>query len=45
MLAAAGLVENELPFPNVVFGVIALVALLLLLAITMAIGKGRPDRT
>ncbi len=44
MLAAAGLEENELAVASIWFGIVALVILLLLLAVTMTIGKGRPDR-
>ncbi len=44
MLVAAGLTEKGLPFPEAVFGIIALAILVFLLLATLAIGKGRPDR-
>ena len=44
MLAAAGLEEHDLPVANIWFGILALVILLVLLAVTLTIGKGRPDR-
>lgn len=44
MLVAAGLTEKDLPFPEVVFGIVALAILVGLLMATLAIGKGRPDR-
>ena len=45
MLVAAGLTEKDLPFPEVVFGIIAFVILLGLLLSTLAIGRGRPDKS
>ncbi len=44
MLAAAGLEDNQLPVAHIWFGVLALAVFLVLLAVTMTIGKGRPDR-
>jgi hypothetical protein len=34
--------HHELPFSPVMFGVVAFLILLVMLAITLAIGKGRP---
>jgi hypothetical protein len=34
--------ETELPFPPLVFGLIAFALLVALLVITVALGKGRP---
>jgi hypothetical protein len=36
------LLETELPVPPYVFGIIAFALLVLLLLITLALGKGRP---
>ena len=36
------LMETELPLPPIVYGLIAFGLLLILLAITVAVGKGRP---
>ena len=34
--------ETELPIPPIFFGIIAFCALLLMMAIVLSIGKGRP---
>jgi hypothetical protein len=36
--------ETELPVPPLVFGLIAFLALMLMMAIVLSIGKGRPHR-
>jgi hypothetical protein len=42
MNLASTVLETELPLPPLVFGLIAFGLLLILLAITVAVGKGRP---
>jgi hypothetical protein len=34
--------ETQLPFPPIVFGLVAFIVLLVMMAIVLSIGKGRP---
>jgi hypothetical protein len=42
MIPGLILMETELPLPPIVFGLIAFILLVILLAITVALGNGRP---
>jgi hypothetical protein len=42
MITGLTLLETELPMPPIVYGLIAFGLLVALLAVTVALGKGRP---